>query len=39
MDEISVAVFFFLGSAVFWLAIWWIGEALEVVPPLFLPVA
>src|SRR6476659_7086967 len=33
----SPAVAFFVGSAVFWLAAWWIAAALEVVPPLFLP--
>jgi taurine transport system permease protein len=33
----SLAVAFFCGSAVFWLAAWWIAAALEVVPALFLP--
>lgn len=28
---------FFIGSAVFWLAVWWIVARLEVVQPLFLP--
>ncbi len=31
------AIFFFLGSAVFWLALWSLASALEVVPALFLP--
>jgi taurine transport system permease protein len=30
-------VMFFVGSAVFWLAAWWIVAALQIVPPLFLP--
>jgi hypothetical protein len=28
---------FFVGSATFWLAAWWLAAAIEVVPPLFLP--
>lgn len=27
----------FAGSAVFWLAVWWIVARIEIVPPLFLP--
>jgi taurine transport system permease protein len=30
-------VVFFVGSAIVWLAVWWIAAAVEVVPPLFLP--
>ena len=32
-----LGIVFFVGSAAFWLAAWWIAAALEVVPPLFLP--
>ena len=35
--RVRLATVFVAGSAVFWLGLWWIAAALQLVPPLFLP--